>query len=119
MSDLGFNKDRLKELRIKKGFGLSKDFAEKVGLSNSMYSSIENGSRKPSLAVLATIAKTLNTSTDYLCGLSDDPTPFKYNDNLDDVLRSKQLVLNGQKLSEVDTNKLQELIKFFESNLIK
>lgn len=48
-----------------------------VGVAQEMISSYENGHSYPSAEVLIAMAKYLNTSTDYLLDLTDDPTPVK------------------------------------------
>ncbi len=47
----------LKEMRINKGYKTCKDAASVIGISPSHYTSIENGSRKPSIDVAKKIAK--------------------------------------------------------------
>lgn len=51
-----------------------KAFAEKIGQYKATYSAWENGSL-PGSSVLPSLAVTLGVSTDYLYGLTDDPSP--------------------------------------------
>ena len=62
--------DRLRGLR---GTENQTAFAARLGLKQAIYSHYETGRKKPSLEVLANIALTLHTTTDYLLGLSDEP----------------------------------------------
>lgn len=65
---------RIRELRNKKGLSGEK-LGEIVGVQKSAISKYERGEIQPSNEVLLQIANTLNTSTDYLLGNTDDPTP--------------------------------------------
>lgn len=86
--------NRIKERRTAMGF-TQEGFAEKINLSASSYTKIENAWQKPSLDTLIRIAKLLNTTLDYLvCG---DNEPYMVDDA--DVLR----VIMG----DVDTAQLE------------
>lgn len=61
--------ERLREYRLKNGYKTATDFAKAAKLSKASYISYEKGTRTPSSEILATIAKSLNVSTDYLLGL--------------------------------------------------
>lgn len=69
--------ERLKEMRIKRGY-TQDEFAKILNISTSSISLYENGDREPSLSMLKTISETLNVSSDYLLGLTDN----KNNDGL-------------------------------------
>ena len=64
---------RLQEIRNKNNT-LQKDIAEYLNITVSTYQRYEYGTRNPSLEILIKLAKYFNVSTDYLLGLSDDPT---------------------------------------------
>lgn len=65
--------ERLIDCRKKNG--LSKvEAAKKVGVTQSGYVRYESGERKPTIQVVEAIAAAFGTSTDYLLGLSDDPS---------------------------------------------
>jgi transcriptional regulator with XRE-family HTH domain len=50
--------------------------AEYEGVTQGYISNLENGHNRPSvIPILARLAKRYNTSMDYLCGLTSDPTP--------------------------------------------
>ena len=64
---IGFG-DRLKNLRLSNGLSQAQ-LAQKVGVSKSLISAYENGSRQPSYEVLIAFASLFSVSTDYLLGL--------------------------------------------------
>lgn len=51
---------------------LQKDLAAKIGIGNSHLSQIERGEKRPTSETLASIAKALDTTTDYLLLLTDE-----------------------------------------------
>lgn len=65
---------RLKGVRTKKKL-LQREVAERVGISNVTLSQYENDIRKPDPDRLAKLADVLEVSSDYLLGLTDNPTP--------------------------------------------
>lgn len=66
---------RLKELRKAKGYSQVK-MQILTGIDQSDYSKIENGKRNLSFEQCKRIALALETSMDYLAGLTDDPAPY-------------------------------------------
>ena len=67
---------RLKDLRKSKGFTQVK-MQMLTGIDQSDYSKIENEKRYYTFEQCRKIAIALNTSMDYLAGLTDDPKPYK------------------------------------------
>lgn len=64
---------RVYELRKK--FGLKQsELGEKVGLTHKTISTIESGKRGTSFEKLVELAYVFHVSTDYLLGITDDPT---------------------------------------------
>lgn len=62
-----------------------------VHVTQEAISMYENGVSTPSANILVALAKYLETSTDYLLGLTDDDTPTKYlSKNLND--KEKELL---------------------------
>ena len=51
-----------------------KQLGEEVGLSHKAISTIESGTRGTTIEKLVLLAKYFRVSTDYLLGLTDDPT---------------------------------------------
>ena len=62
--------ERLKELRIEKGFG-QVELAKALGVSKGIISLWENGLREPKLSNLIGLSKIFDVSIDYLVGLEN------------------------------------------------
>lgn len=62
--------ERIKELRISRN-ETQKEFAKFVNSTAATISAYENGTKNPSLEVVANIASSCNVTVDWLCGLSD------------------------------------------------
>lgn len=61
--------------QLRKANGLSqKELGEAVGLSHKAISTIESGTRGTTVDKLVEIAFYFHVSTDYLLGITDDPT---------------------------------------------
>lgn len=67
--------NRLKELRKKRGF-TQVQMQMMTGIDQSDYSKIESGKRYYSFEQCKRIAVALNTSMDYLAGLTDEMHPY-------------------------------------------
>lgn len=70
-----FKMNRLKELRLEKGYTQIK-MQLMTGIDQSDYSKIENGKRFYTFEQCKRIALALDTSMDYLAGLTDEKTPY-------------------------------------------
>lgn len=69
---------RLKDLREDKDLKQA-NIADILNIKQPQYARYETGKRDIPLNYLVILAKFYNTSTDYLLGLTDEPTPyFKY-----------------------------------------
>ena len=66
---------RLKKLRKERGFSQIK-MQVLTGIDQSDYSKIETGKRSMSFEQCRRVALALETSMDYLAGLTDDPKPY-------------------------------------------
>lgn len=66
-------KDRLKELR-KQAKLQQKELGEQIGLSANAISMMETGNRETTFEKLVSLAEFFHVSTDYLLGITDDPT---------------------------------------------
>ena len=69
---------RLKDLRIKRGYTQVK-MQQLTGIDQSDYSKIENGKRYYTFEQCRRIALALNTSMDYLSGITDIEEPYPRN----------------------------------------
>ena len=66
-------KDRLKQLR-KQAKLQKKELGERIGLCANAISMMETGNRETSFEKLVLLAEFFQVSTDYLLGITDDPT---------------------------------------------
>ena len=66
-------KDRLKQLR-KQAKLQQRELGEQIGLSANAISMMETGNRETSFEKLVMLAEYFHVSTDYLLGVTDDPT---------------------------------------------
>ena len=64
---------RILEQRKKLGLNQA-ELGAKIGLSHKSISTMESGTRKTSLDKLVELAYVFKVSTDYLLGITDDPT---------------------------------------------
>lgn len=64
-------KDLREDLDIKQ-----KDIAKFLHIKQNTYSQYENGQRQLPIDVLIKLAKYYNVSTDYILGLTNNPTPY-------------------------------------------
>ena len=67
---------RLKNLRKAKGYTQVK-IQILTGIDQSDYSKLENGQRNLTFEQCKRLAIALDTSMDYLAGITDDPKPYK------------------------------------------
>ena len=67
--------ERLKNLRLEKGYTQIK-MQMLTGIDQSDYSKLETGKRYYTFEQLKKIALTLDTSMDYLAGLTDETKPY-------------------------------------------
>lgn len=67
--------NRLKELRLKKGYTQIK-MQMLTGIDQSDYSKLENGKRYYTFEQCRKLAIALDTSMDYLAGLTDESEPY-------------------------------------------
>lgn len=78
LTEKGKYMDRLKKLRKEKGYTQIK-MQLLTGIDQSDYSKIEKGKRYYTFEQCKRIALALDTSMDYLAGLTDDPKPYPRN----------------------------------------
>lgn len=85
-----------------------------VGVSQGEISAYEAGRRYPKPTILIKLAKFLDTSTDYLLGITDDPTPIRLmNNNLTE--EEKELLNYYSLLAEEDKIKLVKYMQDFKN----
>ena len=67
---------RIKDLREDRDL-TQREIAELLHIKQNTYSQYENGQRQIPIECLILLAKYYNTSTDYILGLTNNPTPYK------------------------------------------
>lgn len=63
--------DRIKELRVAKGFTL-KEVSQEIGMSLMAYAHYEHGDREPSVETIKKLCDLFDVPADYLIGRSDN-----------------------------------------------
>ena len=106
-----FDPERL--ITIRRSLGINKtEAAKRVGLSKMGYGRYENGQRIPSPQTVEFIAQCLDTTSAYLYGMTDDPTP-------DYILVSKdsepELFHLVSTIRNSDHSKLSRLLHYYKS----
>lgn len=100
----GVFKERFANLLKEKGFS-QKEIAQRTNLTESAISHYIKGDREPKGAILLNIANALDTTTEYLQGVTDDPS---YNAD-DDVKEAFRLVAR-----HADRLTLEEKARFIQ-----
>ncbi|MCM1040095.1 MAG: helix-turn-helix domain-containing protein [Roseburia sp.] len=90
--------DRLKNLRKEKGYTQIK-MQLLTGIDQSDYSKIEKGKRYYTFEQCKRIALALDTSMDYLAGLTNEPRPYPRAGEADSGGKSKDMVNKGISVS--------------------
>ncbi len=67
--------DRLRSLREQQGWS-QRELGRRSGVGETMIAKYERGETEPSGVVVRLLAETLNVSTDYLFGTTDDPRRY-------------------------------------------
>ena len=67
---------RIRDLREDRDL-TQKELSDFLHIKQNTYSQYENGHRQLPIDTLIALAKYYNTSTDYILGLTDNPTPYK------------------------------------------
>lgn len=101
---------RLKNLRKTRKLSMQ-EMADELGLARSTYAGYESGYREPNLCSLRTMARKLQTSSDYLLGLSDDPIPREPVQNARLLLARNRLHWDGIPLEEEDLELVRRLLE--------
>ena len=83
-------KDRLKSTRIARGH-TQEELASRAHVGTRQIWRYENGETMPDADVLASIARVLEVSMDFLVGLSDDPMPDLHQEDLSE--REKRAIV--------------------------
>lgn len=102
--------ERLKKSREKLGISMA-EASRRLNLSKIGYCRYEYGERTPSPQTIEVIAQCFNTSSDYLVGITDDPSPTQIiidkNDN-PELFNLIELCKNN------DSKQLERLIEYYD-----
>lgn len=88
---------RLRTLRERKGY-TQEELADAMGTSQRTVSAWENG-QTPNGEMVAKLARELRTSTDYLLGLTDNPTPAHIANDV--LLPRERAIINAVRRGDV------------------
>ena len=102
---------RLKELRKLRNYS-QEGFANKIGVKHGTYRNWEQGINDPDGNTMVIIADILNTTTDYLFGLTDqrDKIPSEYSPSDDSTLWLMDRIAKADKYKVDQLKKLWEVI---------
>ena len=96
------------------------EVADKLGIERSSYARYEGSSREPDMGTINRLAAILNVSTDYLLGVTNNPTPVTEDDaeiwELREQLRRRpgmRTLLSATK--NVTEEDLQKIIRIVEA----
>ena len=96
-----------------------KQLGEKIMLGESTISMYENEKRTPDFETIKKIAKVLNTTTSYLVGETNDPSPFNKERELyiPEELKNVGIAFHrGEEgLNQDEIDKITEFVKFIKS----
>ena len=106
------NLDRHRLIACREKLGITKqEAAKRMQLSQPAYLRYESGERSPSIHVIQIMADVLATSTAYLTGKSDNPTPDSYLIKSD---TDPDLFLLIQKYRNSDTETKNRLLAYLQ-----
>ena len=99
---------RLREQRLNCGMTQSA-VALHLGVNRTTYTKYETGEREPDFSVVTALAELYGCTTDYLLGMSDNPTP---EDKIE--LPEGLSYAHFQGIKELDNDDRRELIRMME-----
>lgn len=93
------------------------ELAEKIGISKQSLYKYIHCKCEPRAEVVAKMAIVLNSTADYIVGLTNDPSPAKRNSELETKFKKEAELLNKfRKLSEEDKIRIEERITVMLEN---
>lgn len=94
-----------------------KEMAGLLGIPYQTYSNWENGRRQPDIETIREVASKLNTSTDYLTGLTSDPTPHDAKSGIVDIDKNPvTLAYDGTVATDDDMEIIKSIIARHKRN---
>ncbi|MDR6883072.1 helix-turn-helix domain-containing protein [Bacillus sp. 3255] len=116
--------DRIKERRARLDM-LQEQCADLVGVTRGVLSSYERNVSIPPSDVLGRLATALKTSSDFLLGLTEDPTPTVKSNELpdeDEIKRRKFLIEMEdilRKSSDLDEKMMEHTLRIMEVTFLE
>ncbi len=87
------------------------ELAEKIDITPMTLAKYTKDKNEPRSSTIAKMAQALNTSADYIVGLTSDYSPSKSNDEVfSENKREQSLLFSFRKLSEQDKIRIEERI---------
>ena len=121
---------RIKALRAKHGF-TQDDMAERLGMNRANFSNYERDVATPPADTLAKISDLLHTTSDYLLGRTEDPSPIRAAEtpewassrdkrDLRRMLEEEEIMFDGVPLTEEDKQRVQDVLTglFWEAKMM-
>lgn len=102
-------KSKLIKLRKQKKL-TQEQVASHIGIARTTYAMYEQGNREPDFETLIKFANYFETSTDYLLGLTNNPS-FKYENDISQVITHENAHWNGKPLTPKQRKIALELLK--------
>lgn len=87
-----------------------KELAEKIGITPMTLAKYTKDLNEPRSSIIAKMAQTLNTTSDYIIGLTNDYSSSCIESDSHQNKREQDLVFNFRKLSEKDKIRVEERI---------
>ncbi len=111
--------ERIIQLRSKNKLSQT-DLAKKLNISRQAYNHYERGFRVPSFESLTLLSEIFEVSTDYLLGLTDNPSQ-KNEDTQKSLTNSEAFETFNKELSKLDINvddgqELETILNFIKNN---
>jgi len=90
------------------------ELAEKIGISKQSLYKYLHCKCEPRAEIIARMAKVLNSSADFIVGLTNNPSPHIIDDTYEQkIQRETELIYKFRKLSYEDQIRIEERIDFF------
>jgi len=106
--------ERLRRARKRKKMTMEQ-VAEQIGVAKSTYANYELSYREPSVSTIQSLSVVLETSTDYLIGVSNIENTNQLETNAKILLQNQQLHWDGIKLEEEDLKSIRDFLEYVVS----
>ena len=94
------------------------ELADRVGISKQSLYKYLHCQCEPRAEIIARMANVLNTSADFIVGLTSNHKPIIYNTDKEDIiLKEMRLLIKFRKLSPIDKIRIEERIDFLLEKL--